>query len=107
MRGNFLRAEAESYWQLGEIETAEAKFEALIEANRDWAWGYIGWSDMYWLLRDSPKDYDKGEAILKRALARRRLEDRADVQDRLDSLREERAQVGGQKRKRRRRRRKR
>jgi tetratricopeptide (TPR) repeat protein len=107
MRGNFLRAEAESYWQLGEIETAEARFEALIEANRDWAWGYINWSDMCWLFGDSPKDYDKGEAILKRALARRRLEDRADVQDRLDSLREERAQAQGQKRKGRRRQRRR
>jgi hypothetical protein len=41
MQGNFLRAEAESYWRLGEIKTAEAKFEVLIEANPDWAWGYI------------------------------------------------------------------
>lgn len=57
MRGNFLRAEAESYWRLGEIETAEARFEALIEANPDWVWGYIGWSDEYWLFRNSPKDY--------------------------------------------------
>jgi hypothetical protein len=62
---------------------------------------------MYWLFHDSPKDYDKGKAILKRALARRRLEDRADVQDRLDRLCEERAQAQGQKQKRRKRRRRR
>lgn len=66
MHGNFLRAEADSYWSLGDIETAEAKLEALIEANPDWAWGYINWSDNYWLFRHSPKDYDKAEAILKR-----------------------------------------
>jgi hypothetical protein len=36
MRGNFLRAEAKAYWRLGEVETAEARFEALIEADPDW-----------------------------------------------------------------------
>ena len=94
MRGNFLRAEAESYWQMGEVETVGARFEALIQENPDWAWGYIGWSDLYWILRDSPKDYARGEAILKRALARRNLEDREDVRDRLESLRAERARAG-------------
>ena len=104
MRGNFLRAEAEAYWRLGEIETAEVKFEALIEANPDWAWGYINWSDMYWLFRDSPKDYDRAEPILQRALDRPNLEDREDVLDRLERLREERAQAGGKKQRKRRRR---
>ncbi|MCK4451550.1 MAG: zinc chelation protein SecC [Anaerolineae bacterium] len=103
MQGNFSRAEAESYWNLGEIETAEAKFEALIEADPDWAWGYINWSDMYWLFRDSPKDYDRAEPILQRALGRSGLEDREDVLDRLERLREERAQAGGKKQRKRRR----
>jgi hypothetical protein len=93
MRGNFLRAEAESYWRLGEIETAEAKCEALIDENPDWAWGYIEWSDLYWLYRDSPKDYDRAEAILLRALDRPDLEDRDDVLDRLEDLRAERARA--------------
>jgi tetratricopeptide (TPR) repeat protein len=101
MQGNFLRAEAESYWRLGEIETAQARFEALIQANPDWAWGYINWSDMYWLFHDSSKDYDRAEAILLRALDRPGLEDREHVLDRLESLRAERAQAGEQKRKRR------
>ncbi len=104
MRGNFMRAEAEAYWRLGEIETAEVKFEALVEANPDWAWGYINWSDMYWLFRDSRKDYDRAEPILQRALARPGLEDRGDVLDRLERLREERAQAGGKKQRKRRRR---
>jgi tetratricopeptide (TPR) repeat protein len=92
MRENFLRAEAEAYWRLGEIETAETKFKALIEANPDSAWGYIGWSDEYWLHRDSPKDYDRAEEILQRALERPNLQDRDVVLDRLKSLREKRGQ---------------
>jgi tetratricopeptide (TPR) repeat protein len=106
MRGNFLRAEAESHWRLGEVETAEARFEALIETNPDWPWGYVGWSDEYWLLRDSPKDYDRAEEILQRALERPNLETQDVVVERLESLRTERAQAtGGKRRKRRRRRR--
>jgi tetratricopeptide (TPR) repeat protein len=93
MRGNFLRAEAESYWRLGDVETAEAWFEALIEEDPDWAWGYIEWADLYWMFRDSPKNYARGEAILKRALAHRNLEDRGDVLDRLRDLRAERART--------------
>jgi hypothetical protein len=108
LRGNFLRAEAETLWELGEIKTAEASFQALIEANPDWAWGYIGWSDEYWLMKDSPKKFDKAEAILQQALARPGLEDREAVLDRLKQLRAERAQARSSKgRKRRRRRRKR
>jgi len=107
MRKNFLRAEAESHWRLGEIETAEAQFKALIEDDPDWAWGYIGWSDECWLCRDSPKDYDQGEAILQQALKRSSLEDRGDVLDRLKQLREERAQVENKKQPKRRRKRRR
>ncbi len=103
MRGNFLQAEAEAYWRLGEIETAEAKFAALIDENPDWAWGYINWSDMYWLFRDSPKDYDRAEAILKRALARPNLEERRDVLDRLKDLRTERTAAKSTKRRKKRR----
>ena len=103
-RCSFLRAEAETLWKLGEVEAAEAKFGALIKAYPDWVWGYIGWSDMYWLFRDSPKDYDRGEAILRQALDRPGLKDRKYVQERLDSLHAERAQAGRKKRRKRRRR---
>jgi hypothetical protein len=89
MRGGFLRAEAESYWRLGDVETAEARFEALIQENPAWPWGYIDWADLYWLYRDSPKDYAKGAAILKRALARRDLEERETVTERLRELQAE------------------
>lgn len=105
MQGNFLRAEAESYFRLGEIETAEARFEVLIKAKPDWSWGYVGWSDEYWLFRDGPKNYDRAEHVLQRALERPSLEDRQVVLERLKSLRAERAQArGGKGRKRRRKR---
>jgi hypothetical protein len=91
VRGTFLRAEAESCWRMDKIETAEQKFEALPQANPDWAWGYIGWSDQYWLCQDSPKDYDRGQAILQRALERPDLEDRDVVLERLKKLRTEQA----------------
>lgn len=108
MRSSFLVAEAEAHWWLGETETAETKFTALIDENPDRAWGYINWSDLYWLPKNSPKDYDRAEAILMRALDRPNLEDRDDVLDRLEDLRAERAQAQGtEQRKKRRRRRKR
>jgi hypothetical protein len=93
LQGNFRRAEAQAYWRLGEVETAEARLEDLIQANPDWAWGYIGWSDLYWLYDDSPKDYARGEAILRRALVRANLEDREHVVDRHKSLRIERTRA--------------
>jgi len=91
MRGNFLRAEAESYWRMGEIETAEAKFKALIKANPNWAWGYIHWSDMYLMPHYDSTDYDRGEEILQQALKRPSLESREEVLGRLEMLRKERA----------------
>jgi hypothetical protein len=68
MRGSFLRAETESYWRSGDVETAALRFEALILLNPEWPWGYIDWSDLYWMYRDSAKNYARGEAILRRAL---------------------------------------
>jgi len=89
MLGNFHRAEAESLWSLGEIAAAEEKFRELIALYPDWPWGYIGWADCYWLLKDSPKQYDKAETIYLKALATPNLRNKDDVLDRLASLYEE------------------
>ena len=67
MRSQFMCAEAESLWRLGDGDAAEARFEALVEEHPGWGWSYINWSDLYWLFEDSPKDYARAEAILKRA----------------------------------------
>ena len=86
---NFARAQGEALWHLGRRGDAEAVYESLVHRLPDNAWGYIGWADNYWLFNDSPKDYAKGEAILKRGLTRPNLDDRDDVLDRLNQLHEE------------------
>jgi tetratricopeptide (TPR) repeat protein len=86
---NFRRAEAEALWQLGKQAEAEAVYQALVGAFPDEGWAYIGWSDEYYLWHQRAKDYEKGEAILLRALEQPDLEDRTDVLDRLVSLYEE------------------
>ena len=41
------RAEAETYFYLGESEKGEQKFKQIIKDYPNWAWGYIGWGDQY------------------------------------------------------------
>jgi tetratricopeptide (TPR) repeat protein len=92
--GNFRGYEAESLWELGQTEQAEALFQALIETFPTFAWGYIWWGDGYWMSDWSYEyapDYDRAEAIYRQALAQPALDDRGDVQDRLDDLADERA----------------
>ena len=81
-----LRAQGEALWFLGRRTEAEAVYAALVERLPDKGWGYIGWSDHYWLDRNAPKEYATAVAILQRALARPSIEDRSDVLDRLAEL---------------------
>jgi predicted Zn-dependent protease len=80
---NMRRAEGDALWDLDRRAEAESVFRALVERQPDEAWGYIGWADRYWLLDDSPKEYETAEAILRRALDRPNLHDRADLLERL------------------------
>jgi tetratricopeptide (TPR) repeat protein len=95
--GNFYRAEAESYWHLGEIETAEGKFKDLTDRYPNYAWGYIGWADSYWLSEfdnAAPKDYARAENIYLKALENPNMEDRPDIIERLIMLYEEKGDLG-------------
>lgn len=90
--GNFLRAEAEALWSLGERAQAEQRYEALIARLPNFAWGYIGLADCYWLgpqPTPEPKEYARAEAIYQRALGVPTLEDRAAVLERLADLYDE------------------
>jgi tetratricopeptide (TPR) repeat protein len=90
--GNFLRAEAEALWSLGEQAAAEERYEALIARLPNFAWGYIGLADCYWLAPEptpAPKQYARAEAIYQRALSVPRLEDRVAVFERLADLHDE------------------
>jgi tetratricopeptide (TPR) repeat protein len=83
---NFIRAQGEAQWHLGQRDEAEATYAALVERFPDEGWGYVGWADHYWLYDRSPKDYARAEAIMQRGLARPTLQDRGDVLERLAEL---------------------
>ena len=87
--GNFRGYEAESLWEMGQTEQAEALFQVLTETFPSFAWGYIWWGDCYWMSDwsyEHAPDYDRAASLYRRALAQPDLEDRGDVQDRLDDL---------------------
>jgi hypothetical protein len=46
---NMKRAVAETLFQLGRREEGENLFAQYLEESPNWGWGWIGWSDMYWL----------------------------------------------------------
>lgn len=93
--GSMKRAVAESYFALGMLEQGEKAFGALTKEFPDWAWGYIGWADMYWLFRVNkdkvPLNYEKAETIYRMALDRDvDEEDKKHILDRLAGLGKER-----------------
>jgi tetratricopeptide (TPR) repeat protein len=94
---NTKRAEAESHFALGMQEKGEELFKKLIEEYPDNVWGYIGWGDMYGIIRMNPSipvDYDKAIRIYKMALERDldSVQDKEDVLDRIRSAEEEKAE---------------
>jgi tetratricopeptide (TPR) repeat protein len=89
---NMKRAEAESYFFLGEKEKGDAAFKKIIEEFPKSAWGYIGWGDMYWLFRRNeklpPRNYDNAEKIYRMGLAKATSDKRV-ILDRLRDMEEE------------------
>jgi tetratricopeptide (TPR) repeat protein len=85
---NMLIAEAESYAAIGDIATADKKFQDLIKRFPNNAWGYITWGDMYCeskLDSDAPVNYEKAEKIYRLGLANCNTEIDA-VNERLEYL---------------------
>ncbi len=82
----FYRGQGESLWRLGRQSESEAVFAEVVQRFPDHAWGYIGWADHYWLLKDSPGDYERAETIMRRSLERPDLDHRKDVLERLEDL---------------------
>jgi hypothetical protein len=92
--GNYRGYEAESLWEIGQKEQAEALFQELTATFPTFAWGYIWWGDQYWMSDwsyEHAPDYDRAASLYRQALAQPHLDDRGDVQDRLDDLAEEQA----------------
>ncbi len=83
---NVRRAVAETHFYMGNIEKGKELFSRYLNENPKWGWGWIGWSDQYWLCKHEKADFKRGEEILLKALEVTALEDRWDVEDRLREL---------------------
>jgi len=89
MLENRRRAVAESYFELGETDQAEALYREWLEADPGWGWGWIGWSDCYRFTRTERVDLNRCEQILREGFAVAEVRDRADIADRLADVCEE------------------
>jgi hypothetical protein len=65
MAENRRRALAESYFELGEVDKAEALYREWLDANPRWGWGWIGWSDRYRFTRTERQDWNRCEQSLR------------------------------------------
>jgi tetratricopeptide (TPR) repeat protein len=80
---NRRRAVAESYFELGETDKAEALLEQWLDADPSWGWGWIGWADLHFLTNDRPEDYGRAEELLRRGYSTSGVRDRGDIAERL------------------------
>jgi tetratricopeptide (TPR) repeat protein len=83
---NMKRALAQSYFQVGEVAKSDSLFREWLIEDPQWGWGWIGWSDCYWLDVWKKRDFDKGEQILKEGLAVPLVRDKIDMMERLAEL---------------------
>ena len=89
MTENRRRALAESYFELGETDKAEALYRDWLKADPGWGWGWIGWSDCYRFTRTESQDFQRCEQILREGLSLTEDRDRPDLAGRLADLCEE------------------
>ena len=83
---NRRRALAESYYELGETDKAEALYREWLDADPCWGWGWIGWSDCYRFTRTERRDWNRCEQILREGLSIADVRDRSAIGERLADL---------------------
>jgi tetratricopeptide (TPR) repeat protein len=83
---NYKRSLAETYYRMGQPEVGEKHFIQLIEDYPDNAWGYIGYSDEYWMDYSKHKDYDKAMGILDKAYNRMTIKESDILAERITDL---------------------
>lgn len=83
---NANRAIAETYFTMGDIKKGEELFEAYLSEDPNWGWGWIGWSDQYWICNRENADFKRGEQLLLKALNNPGIRDREDIEERLLDL---------------------
>ncbi len=83
---NMKRAIAESYFEIGQPQKTETLFKKWVEEDPKWGWGWIGWSDSYWLYHGESKNYERAEELLREGVSVKNVRDRNDLLERLESL---------------------
>ena len=83
---NHKRSLAETYFLLGQPEVGEQHFIQLIDEYPDNVWGYIGYSDEYWMDYSKNKDFDKALKILNRAYNRLSIKESDIIAERMTDL---------------------
>ncbi len=78
---------AECYFKQGKSEKTDDLFREWLGIEPDWGFGWIGWSDLYWLWNFGiAKDFKKAEKILKQGLKVPNVIDREHIKERLADL---------------------
>ena len=86
--GNVRISLAETYYRMGKAKEADALFRKWLSVEPDWGWGWIGWSDCYWLweIAEMKKDFKKAERILKEGLSVPNVTDRKYLEERFSDF---------------------
>ena len=88
--GNIRRSLADCYVDIRDFKTCDSLYETWLQKEPDWGWGWIGWSDCYWLFNKKNKsDFEKALSILERGLALKGVNDKNHMIDRLNSLKKD------------------
>jgi tetratricopeptide (TPR) repeat protein len=93
MTENRRRELAESYFELGETDKAEALYREWLKTDPQWGWGWIGWSDCYQFTRSELRDLKRAEQLLLEGLAVAEVRDFKDISERLANLYEDQGRV--------------
>ena len=88
--GNIRASLADSYYRMGKTEKADSLYRKWLDAEPDWGWGWIGWSDHHWLweFTNVKKDVDKARRILMEGLSNPHVANRNTLEKRLKDLQE-------------------
>ena len=84
--GNFRRGIAGSWFGLGETDKTDRLYREWLKADPQWGWGWIGWSDCYWLTRQEFQNLSRGEEILQEGMKVPGVRDLTYLADRLIDL---------------------
>jgi hypothetical protein len=87
MLENARRDLAEAVFQSGDRAKGDALFDRWMADDLQWGWGWIGWSDNYFLFAsDSNRNALRAESLLRQGLAVAGVRDRADILERFAGL---------------------